>query len=68
MARQPTSGFKTVTDRVCEPTALAAGHDLPSRMENWREASAFGSGFETGFSVLIGIGIRAASTTKKTFA
>ena len=25
-----TTGFKPVTDRVCEPTALAAGHDLPS--------------------------------------
>ncbi len=48
--RDTTSGFKTVTDRVCEPTALAAGHDLPSRMENWPEASAFGSGFETGSS------------------
>ncbi len=41
--RYTTSGFKTVTDRVCEPTALAAGHDLPSRMENGPEASAFGS-------------------------
>jgi hypothetical protein len=27
--------FKTVTDRVGEPTALAVGRDLPSRMENW---------------------------------
>jgi hypothetical protein len=45
---QTTSGLKTVADRDCEPTALAAGHDLPSRMENWPEASAFGSGFETG--------------------
>ncbi len=45
---EPASGFKTVTDRVSEPTALAAGCDLPSRMENRPEASAFGSGFETG--------------------